>query len=484
MKQKFSSELCNNKMTFQDCELAILRHAVDEAEKTHSSKLANSESVKSMIYILEEFLIKTKCICYGGTAINNILPQDAQFYDREIEVPDYDFYSPTAMEHAKELANLYAKAGFEEVEAKAGVHFGTYKVFVDFIPIADITFLHPTIFKSISREAISVAGIKYSPANFLRMNMFLELSRPMGDVSRWEKVLKRLTLLNTYYPLKTKQCNLVEFQRPMDSFEDKSEILYYSLRDTLAYNNVIFLGGFATRLYSKYEKSKNYVDVKKIPDFDVIVENPERVATIVIEQLKSIGFDKIKLIEHEEVGEIIPKSYEVRIQNETLVFLYEPIACHNYNIIQLNNYKLRIATIDTMLTFYLAFYYSDEPYHEKERILCMCKFLFDIESKNRLAQKGLLKRFSITCEGKQATLESIRSEKVRKFEELRSKRGTREYDLWFLKYSVGVKIRASNEHEGKRKKIGNKKTLTANKKKKTKTEKKKSTLLNKLKELI
>ena len=105
MKQKFSSELCNNKMTFQDCELAILRHAVDEAEKTNSSKLANSESVKTMIYILEEFLIKTKCICYGGTAINNILPQDAQFYDREIEVPDYDFYSPTAMEHAKDLAN-------------------------------------------------------------------------------------------------------------------------------------------------------------------------------------------------------------------------------------------------------------------------------------------------------------------------------------------------------------------------------------------
>ena len=30
--------------------------------------------------------------------------------------------------------------------------------------------------------------------------MFLELSRPMDDVSRWEKVLKRLTLLNLYNP--------------------------------------------------------------------------------------------------------------------------------------------------------------------------------------------------------------------------------------------------------------------------------------------
>ena len=130
--------------------------------------------------------------------------------------------------------------------AKAGVHFGTYKVFVDFIPIADITYLHPTIFNSISREAIVIAGIYYCPANFLRMNMFLELSRPMGDVSRWEKVLKRLTLLNKYYPLKVKNCDRIEFQRPMDSFQDKSELLYYTIRDTLAYNNVIF-GWICTR---------------------------------------------------------------------------------------------------------------------------------------------------------------------------------------------------------------------------------------------
>ena len=56
-----------------------------------------------------------------------------------------------------------------------------------------------------------------------------------------------------------------------------------------------------------------------------------------------------------------------------------------------------------MLSFYLAFYYSDKPYHPKNRILCMSKFLFDIQSKNRLQQKGLLKRFSINCIGTQPT---------------------------------------------------------------------------------
>ena len=43
--------------------------------------------------------------------------------------------------------------------------------------------------------------------------MYLELSRPDGDVSRWEKVLKRLTLLNKNYPMKGKNCRIEDIQR-------------------------------------------------------------------------------------------------------------------------------------------------------------------------------------------------------------------------------------------------------------------------------
>ena len=96
--------------------------------------------------------------------------------------------------------------------------------------------------------------------------------------------------------------------------------------------------------------------------------------------------------------------------------------------------NVKIATIDTMLNFYLAFYYANKPYYPKDRILCMAKFLFDMENKNRLEQKGLLKRFSISCYGTQPTLESIRANKIKKFKELKDKKGTDEYDEWFLKY--------------------------------------------------
>ena len=457
---KYNTDLCSNDMTFADCELAILRHAVDESDEKKSKRLANVVEITQMIEIVENFLRKKGLICYGGTAINNILPKKAQFYNRDLEVPDYDFYSPNAMDDAKALADVFHAAGFHEIEAKAGVHYGTFKVFVNFIPIADITLLHPVIFKSMSKEAIKIDGILYSPPNFLRMNMYLELSRPEGDVSRWEKILKRLTLLNEYYPFAvTAECDKIEFQRKMETDTSKSEELYFTIRDAFIDDGVVFFGGYAARMYSRYMTNDRKEIIKKIPDFDVLSEDPDRCANILIERLRSKGFKNARKKHYVPIGEIIPERVEIIVGKETLAFIYKPIACHNYNVITVGDKEIKVATIDTMLSFYFAFYYSDEPYYSKDRILCMSKFLFDVEHKNRLEQKGILKRFSIDCIGTQHTLESIRAEKMDKFKELKTKRGTREYDMWFLKYSFEKKDVESDETPEPQRESASKKTL-------------------------
>ena len=444
---KYNSEYCDNSMTFQDCELAILRHAVDENEKIQNEKVSNSEEVKNMIKIVEQFIKDKQLICYGGTAINNILPTYAQFYNKDIEIPDYDFYSINALDDAKELANIYYNLGYLEVESKSGVHPGTYKVFVNFIPIADITFLDNTIYHSIKTDSITIAGIRYAPPNFLRMNMYLELSRPYGDVSRWEKVLKRLNLLNKHYPLETGlKCSIVqkyknkELPTKLHLAINKSEKIYNIIRDSFIQQVVVFFGNFSTNLYSKFIKKNKPHNIKhpvyeNTPEFDVLSEDPARSAVIVIEQLKENNITNIKETVHPQIGELIPEHIEIQINNETVAFIYHTVACHNYNTISIDNVKLNIATIDTMLSFYLAFIYINKPYYVKERILCMAKLLFDIEQHNRLSQNGILKRFRMNCVGKQPTLEMVRSEKAEKYKELMNKKGTREYELWFLKYN-------------------------------------------------
>ena len=78
-------------------------------------KIDNPE-IKEIIEIVEDFLKDTKRLCYGGTGINNLLPLDDQFYDKDVELPDYDFFSPTPLDDAKNLANIYYNKGFTEVE--------------------------------------------------------------------------------------------------------------------------------------------------------------------------------------------------------------------------------------------------------------------------------------------------------------------------------------------------------------------------------
>jgi len=598
----------DQKMSFEEKELEILREAVDLVEKRKGAAVIQDPKVQDIISIVEKFIADKKLVCYGGTAINNILPEDAQFYNKDIELPDYDFYSDKALDHAKELADIYYKAGYEDVEAKSGVHHGTYKVFVNFTGIADITQMEPALFKAISRDAIIKKGISYAPPDFLRMAMYLELSRPDGDVSRWEKVQKRLTLLNTHFPLKGYNCDKIEYQRgfqgatdantgeisisrkrgatatqtrsrsrsrsrtvkrggsggsakahkreaireimkkykgleaymkhlyhgvrsheetigdfkytvehdklthryrliatyerlfgddddyvlysmkardldadatptptptptktrsrsrerqdkssPNEYSVNKSQVSYSShrekeLAETDIYNIVrgvfiknraVFFGGYANILYSRYMPKHQRRIVQKIPDFDILSENPRELCDEVVRELTAHKYTDVKYTKHAGVGEVISEHYDIRVGDEVIAFLYKPLACHSYNTIRINGdddgrhghgESIRIATIDTMLSFYLAFIYADRVYYDINRILCMSQFLFDVQQHNRLKQTGLLRRFSINCYGKQPTLESMRFEKTAKYEELKGKRDSHEFEEWFLRY--------------------------------------------------
>lgn len=467
---------------FEEKELEILRKAVDKAETTAGRELLHSENIQEIIRIVENFIRTKKLVCYGGTAINNILPSQDQFYNKEIEIPDYDFFSAFALEDAKELADLYNKHGYSDVEAKSGVHHGTYKVFVNFIPVADITSLPIELFKTIQTRGINVNGIKYAPPDYLRMSMYLELSRPKGDVSRWEKVLKRLTLLNKNFPMKNPRCDNTEFMRKFEGTSKNASTIFNTIRDSMIDQGNVFFGGYATKIYSRYmpKNSKEKFNNTN-PDFDILSDDPLMSATIIKERLRDEGFTNTKIAKHSAIGEIISHHYEIIIGRDTVAFIYKPLACHSYNIIRIGNKQVKIATIDTMLSLYLAFLYANRQYYDHSRIYCMSQYLFLVQSKNRLQQKGVLKRFNNQCIGKQSTMADMRNEKHKKYEELRNKRDTKEYDEWFLRYTPD-KIREEAivsqppaMHKATRRKTIRRKTT------RRKTTRRKSNLLEKIK---
>lgn len=447
-----------------ELEQELVKKAVENIEAKIGAKKTSDPKIKDMIAIVERFIKKHELVCYGGTAINNILPEEAQFYDKKTEIPDYDFYSPNALEHAKDLADEFYNNGYSEVEAKSGMHHGTYKVFVNFVGIADITQLEPVLFKNIQADAIKVDGILYAPPDLLRMGMYLELSRPEGDVSRWEKVSKRLALLNKYHPLKAEGCTLSQLMLPFQTpkrfknspkraaasptvdeidhadddeskHESKEVRLFRTVRNEFIDQDLVFFGGYAISHYARYLPKQEKALFTQIPHFDVLSIDPEASAGKVKERLEDNDFKNVVITKHSGIGEIVPEHYEITVgkSNDPVAFIYKPVACHSYNVIQVGKRRIRIASIDTMLSMYLAMIYTDKPYYDVNRILCMCKYLYDIQQRNRLSQNGLLRRFGITCYGKQETLDDIKAEKSEKYQQL--KRSDPEYEEWFLKYS-------------------------------------------------
>lgn len=435
-------------------ELEILKNAIKLAEEKQGKKVIKNPIIKKIVSILENFISKKGLVCYGGTAINNILPERDQFYNKELEIPDYDCFSSKAMEDAKELADLYFNEGFSDVEAKAGVHYGTYKVYVNFIGIADITQMENTLFKNIKKQAIKKDDIYYCPPNFLRMAMYLELSRPGGNVQRWEKILKRLILLNKNYPLKGLDCDPNTFQKSFnnninendDKFDQKE--IHRIIKEEAIREKLVFFGAYANILYSKYAKDSGKLYLNEIPDFDLLSVDPYQTSLNIKNSLENEGFKNIKISKKKPLGEYIGEHYEIKLNNNSIAYIYKPLGCYSYNVVKMGNNFIRVATIDSMLSFYLIFLYANRPYYNPNRILCMCQYLFTIQQENRLKQSGLLRRFSISCYGIQPTLEDIKHEKALKYKELKYKKNSKEYDNWFLRYIPFEN--ALNNNQGKK----------------------------------
>jgi len=437
----FNNSPDSNILYYENRELELLKNAMNIEAKKRGERIAQNPVMKQIISVLEKFIRDKKLVCYGGTAINNILPESEQFYNRNLEIPDYDFFSPNAINDAKELADIYFRQGFSDVEAKAGVHYGTYKVFVNFFQIADITQLDSKLFSSLKRNAIVKDKILYSPPNFLRMAMYLELSRPSGDISRWEKVFKRLNLLNRHYSLKAVNCDPDTFKHSLTArsynkqFQYEKEKIQTTIKNIASKEKLVFIGGYANVLYSRYLQNNERRYLEEIPDFDLLSNSPDKTAKAIKEALEKQDIRNITIETKAAIPEYLSTHYEVRVGSQPVAYVYKPLACHSYNSIKVNGKIFRVATIDTMMSFYLLFLYAERPYYNPRRTLCLCEYLFKIQQKNRLKQTGLLRRFSVTCYGKQKTLEDIRNEKAKQYKRLKTKKKSKEYSRWFLRYN-------------------------------------------------
>ena len=82
------SSPCDKKMSYEECELAILRMQVDKAQNKMSKRLVQSSETTKILNIVANFIKKKKLVCYGGIAINALLPKKDKIYNKDIDLPE------------------------------------------------------------------------------------------------------------------------------------------------------------------------------------------------------------------------------------------------------------------------------------------------------------------------------------------------------------------------------------------------------------
>ena len=393
-------------------QIDIFKNIQEEAEDALNYENANNPSYLHAMSIVEDFLMKSGRICYGGQAINAHLPKKFKIYNPDYTLPDYDFFTPDPEADIDTLQEMLEKEGFIDIHRKEGIHEGTTKLYVLYTAVADITYLDPRIYKKLKEDELVQGGISYADVNFLRMMMHLEISRPRGQIQRWDKVFERLLLLNQAIPQYCKR-------------EKRGQIQYNPFRkiilDYIKFNQLIFAGADVFNIIKKVQNKntslENLIIRSKNP---IIMYSPNIIkdSKALLERLREEGeADNLKSKRVPEVSDIVPGMKLIYYKNKVIAILVKDSACHSY----IESQKLRIASIDTLVTLFLSFRYVRLPALAEDSILCLVNSMSNIQKKIRMGKHALFPAISIKCSGYQPSYPSLlRAKKAR----IKKKKGT------------------------------------------------------------
>ena len=399
-------------------QLKIIMRASEIAQAKLDYDSAHNDRVLLAIGVIEHFLKKKHRICYGGQAINAYLPAKHKFYNPEYSIPDYDFFTPSQDADIRMIYQDLKKAGFTEIAVREGMHEGTLKVYVDYIPIADLTIIDPKLYRVLSKREYRVDGISYLDASTLRMLMYLELSRPRGEVRRWEKVFERLMLFNEFVSIKPCHSPSILFKKGLTVPQTK-----YIL-DFIIESQRIFAGADLLSFYENAYRRKNqhikwiFSQNKPILFFSptALVDANSIIAefTYMQEQSKEKHKSYTVTSYYNKGIEMIPSVHIIQRGKQPIVFIIEQSACHAYFDVSIKDDKtLRVASMDTLITLYFSLGFVQSRYFNLGSMECLANQLVQLSIHTRKNPDNFSFPFiSLDCSGHQSSISSLIRSKV------------------------------------------------------------------------
>jgi len=280
------------------------------------------------------------------------------------------------------------------------------------------------MFKIVQKRAKSVNGILYCDADLLRMFMYLEISRPRGEVARWGKVFDRLTLLNHEYP--------VSGEREKESCDEDLVIPHTVSAEVRA------------EILELCVKRKS---VMMGPEFVHLLETGRD--KISLQGLSSLGGPLIFMsanphVDAEDIKHIMGESREGKRSKGTqfvikdfpspsdhiydyvtvskggnlIAMILKENSCHAYTTLKVDGADMRVGTPDLLLNYYYTvLIFGSKRDKSQFNVNCVVRKLYAISEKARDRPTQFVPAFGLRCSGHQkgiATLLKLKAERTQK----------------------------------------------------------------------
>tara|TARA_B110000238_G_C16107493_1_gene431175 strand:+ start:75 stop:1592 length:1518 start_codon:yes stop_codon:yes gene_type:complete len=407
--------------------------------------------------VVEQFIKDKGLKLYGGLALHTYLNKHKKGLYKKYQFPDFDVLSPDAWNHAKELANLLYKMGFKFVEARSSVlndyHHHTFKVSVDMIYIIDITQTgctpqqkktkncktcgmgkngkclmlfdeqpavdskfskkskNPKVYRKTynykTKKSLFPSKLFVMDKNWLKGQLYKEVTQPLGNPSRLPKVGTRLELFKQFYDFELHKCNPKDYQ-VIVSTEMKPMLKYIGefVRD----KNLINYGATA---YNFFVKNSKDVGSMGVSDYKVYTSNGAFLIDSLISKLKQKYPKRIfgYVVKNKFWKEQEDVDYTVYVKvgkkSNNLITFTEVDKCIPY--IQYN--KVRYATVDRLKYLYYRAISTpnfiklveDDSINYK----CLLNNLLIAEKKynklNKTKKKSKFRRYVSKCQGEETS---------------------------------------------------------------------------------
>jgi hypothetical protein len=345
---------------------------------------------KQLIEHVEAFIKLKGLILYGGFAVNLLMPKKYKFY-KEFTVNDLDCYSTNAKQDAIELANNISKLRYPYVKVRKALHENTYRVFVNFLQVIDITQITKDTFEGLQKifeyEKKNTKIYKYykdsfilAPATYLKANMHFELSRPLNSYYRWQKIYNRMSLLTKLFDFKnTKKEEHVPVSK---TFKD---IMQYVKK-----NSLVIVGMNALKYYNIMQEYNM--------NLEILSTDPKATKDAIVKLLKNATVKQKKHLF------ITSDAINIKIINTK-------DECYSY----LKSKGYIIGSFDTVLYFMYNDYIQYIVDNKLETAMQLFQFISLLEHHiyHELNNEPL-KRLKTECFGKYTSLKDILAKKWKK----------------------------------------------------------------------